>query len=299
MHITRPRTHYLSNGVFDRFASAYSSHVTSKPRAQKPAIPKIKTSKIALPTEHGGWGFLFEPIVASLAIAFSTAGIWIAVMTIGAFLVRQPLKMLVIDRLGMKVKERAWTAAYFALGFGAIFTLGLAGTVMTAGWAPLMPFAFVLPLAAVQMYFDFTRNSRNVLPELGGAVTISASSAAIALAGGLSWPLALGLWAIFIARLIPSILYVRERLLLEKGKPFDKAAPLAAHITAVAGVATLAWFALSPMMVVAAMLILLARCVEGLSKTRYKMKAMKIGIFEVIYGALTVLAVIIGHYMGI
>ena len=221
------------------------------------------------------------------------------VMTIGAFLVRQPLKILVIDRMGMKVNERARTASYFVLGFGAIFAIGLAGTGITAGWTPLIPFAIVLPLAAIQMYFDFTRNSRNVLPELGGAITISASAAAIALAGGWSWPLALGLWAIFIARLILSILYVRERLLLEKGKPFDRFVPTAAHLAAVAGVAVLAWFGLSPLLVIAAMIILLARAVEGLSKNRYKMKAMKIGVFEVIYGTLTVLAVIIGHYAGI
>lgn len=299
MQNIRRHPHNVTHGVFHSFARAYSSYVTTKPVVKKPAVPKMKTSKIALPTEHGGWGFLFEPIVAGLAIAFSMAGIWIAVMTIGAFLVRQPLKVLVIDRLGMRVNERAMTALYFVLGFGAIFTLGLAGTVMTAGWAPLVPFAFVLPLAAIQMYFDFSRQGRHVLPELGGAVTISASAAAIALAGGMTWPAALGLWAIFVARLIPSILYVRERLLLEKGKAFTRWIPIAAHVAAAAAVIALAWFGLSPWLVVAAMLILLVRAVEGLSANRYKMKAMKIGIFEVVFGTLTVLALIIGHYSGI
>lgn len=299
MHIIRHHPHNPSLGVLNSFARAYSSYVATNPRVQKPAVPKIKTSKIAVPAEHGGWGFLFEPIVAGLAVAFSLAGICIAVMTIGAFLVRQPLKMLVIDRMGMKVNERALTASYFVLGFGAIFALGLVATVMTAGWMPLLPFAIVLPLAAIQMYFDFTRKSRNVLPELGGAVTISASAAAIALAGGWSWPIALGLWAIFVARLIPSILYVRERLLLEKGKPFTRTVPMIAHAAALVGVAVLALFGLSPILVVAAMLILLGRAIEGLSANRRKMKAMKIGIFEVVFGTLTVLAVIIGHYTGI
>ena len=31
-----------------------------------PIVPKIQAKKIALPTEHGSWGFLFEPIVAKL-----------------------------------------------------------------------------------------------------------------------------------------------------------------------------------------------------------------------------------------
>ncbi len=299
MQIISHRSHNVSHGVFHSFARAYSSYVTLKPQVKKPAVPKLKTSKIALPTEHGGWGFLFEPIVAAVAIAFSTAGMWIAVMTIGAFLVRQPLKVFVIDRLGMRVNERALTAMYFVLGFGAIFALGLAGAVVTAGWEPLLPFAFVLPLAAIQMYFDFSRQGRHILPELGGAVAISASAAAIALAGGMSWPAALGLWAIFVARLISSILYVRERLLLEKGKPHSKNSPLIANTIAVAAVAALASFGLAPALVIFAMLILLGRAIEGLSINRRKMKAMKIGIFEVIYGTITVLAVIIGHYTGI
>ena len=290
--------HSPSRGVFHSFAKAYSAYVTSKPVPKKPAVPKIKASKIALPTEHGGWGFLFEPIVAGLAIAFSVPGVWIAVMTIGAFLVRQPLKVLVVDRLGMKVAERANVALKFVAIFGAVFIAGLVGAVLTGGWAPLMPFAFVLPLAALQMYYDFSRQSRHVLPELGGAVAISASAAAIALAGGFDWPAALGLWAVFAARLIPSILYVRERLLLEKGKPFSRSVPLIAHVVGVAAVALIASFGLVPTLVSFAMLILLGRAVEGLSGRR-PMKAMKVGIFEVIYGTITVLAVIIGHYTGI
>lgn len=299
MQVIRRRPHNASNGFSHSFAKAYASYVASKPQVQKPAVPQIKASKIALPTEHGGWGFLFEPIVAGLAIAFSTGGVWIAVMTIGAFLVRQPLKMLVIDRMGMKVPERAMTALKFIVIFGAVFTAGLIGTVITAGTGPLLPFAFVLPLAAVQMYFDFSRQGRHLLPELGGAVTISASIAAIALAGGMTVPVALGLWAIFVARLIPSILYVRERLLLEKGKSFSRTLPLSAHVVGVILVAILASFGLSPILAVLAMLMLLVRAIEGLSAGRRKMKAMKIGIFEVIYGTITVVAVIIGHYTGI
>ncbi len=287
------------SGVSESFARAYSSYVSSKPAAIKPVAPKIKIGKIALPTEHGGWGFLFEPLVAGLAIAFSAGGAWIAVMMVGAFLVRQPLKILVIDRIGMRINERAMMALYFVVIYGSIFAVGFVAAVMTAGFWPLLPLACVLPLAAVQLYFDFSRQGRHLLPELGGAVTISASIAAVALAGGMTLPAALGLWAIFVARLIPSILYVRERLLLEKGKAFSKNIPLIAHVIAVVSIALLASFGLIPALAVFAMLILLVRTVEGLSDGRRKMKAMKIGIFEVIYGTITVLAVIVGYYTGI
>src|SRR6476661_3892164 len=69
----------------------------------KSSMPPVRVGQIALPSEHGGWGLLFEPLVAGLAIAPSVGGLCIAVMTVGAFLTRQPLKMLVIDRLGMRI----------------------------------------------------------------------------------------------------------------------------------------------------------------------------------------------------
>ena len=263
---------------------------------ERPVQPPVRLKQIALPTEHGGWGLLLEPIVVGLSVSFSTGGLWIALMTIGAFLTRQPLKTLLIDRLGMRVARRAKVALVFVVGFGLLFAFGLAAAVAKAGLVPLTPFLAVLPLAAVQIYFDCSRKSRNLLAELGGAIAISASVAAITLAGGFSFPHAVGLWAILVARLVPSILYVRERLLEEKGKPFSRSFPLAAHLAALGLAILLAYYGLVPVLAVVAMTMLLARSVEGLSSARRKMKAMKIGVLEVAYGMFTVLFIIAGHY---
>ena len=46
-------------------------------------------------------------------------------------------------------------------------------------------------------------------------------------------------------------------------------------------------------------LVLLIRSIYGLSPFRKRAKAMEIGIGEVIYGALTVTSLIVGHYAGI
>ncbi len=45
--------------------------------------------------------------------------------------------------------------------------------------------------------------------------------------------------------------------------------------------------------------VLLTRAVWGLSRFRRRVKAMKIGIWEVVYGTLTVLSIIAGHYLHI
>ncbi len=258
----------------------------------------IRIRQIAIPTEHGGWSFLLEPIVGALAIAFSLGGLWISLLTVSAFLCRQPLKILIADRIGMRVWERAKAAIVFLLAYAAIFLIGLLGTIVNIGWEPLLPFAFVLPLVAYQIFNDVSRRGRQLLPEVSGAVSISASAAAIALAGGLAWPLAASLWVIFVARSIPSILYVRNRLLLEKGKPYFRTAPTLAHISAFAIVGVLTYFELSSFLAAVVMLVLLWRSVEGLSPGRKKLKAMQIGIWEVVYGSITVLFVAVGYRFG-
>ena len=64
--------------------------------AKRPSIP---VSRIVLPTEHGSWSFLLEPIVVGFVLAFSAATPWIALMAVGAFFVRQPLKTAFLANL--------------------------------------------------------------------------------------------------------------------------------------------------------------------------------------------------------
>ena len=46
------------------------------------------------------------------------------------------------------------------------------------------------------------------------------------------------------------------------------------------------------------MSVLAYRAIAGLSPGRNKMKAMQIGVWEIIYGTIVVLSVVIGHYAG-
>ncbi len=261
-------------------------------------VRAVRMQQVALPTEHGGWAFLFEPLVAGLAIAFSTGAPWIACLTIGAFLTRQPLKVLIADRFGMRNRTRASLAFRFLLCYGAIFSMGLAGTLLSVGAQSLLPFIGVLPLAVFQIYIDASRQSRKLIPELTGAVVMSASIAAIGLSANMPLVNAAALWAIFAARSLASILYVRERLRLEKGKHYSRMFPTLAHIAALFMTAALAYYGLSPFLTILAMSVLAYRAITGLSPDRNKMKAMQIGVWEIIYGLIVVLSVVIGHYAG-
>ncbi|NOT46675.1 MAG: YwiC-like family protein [Acidobacteria bacterium] len=258
----------------------------------------VRVRQVALPSEHGGWAFLFEPLVAGMAIAFSSGAPWIALLTVGAFLTRQPLKVLIADRFGMRNSARAGMAFRFLLCYGAIFSLGLAGTLLTVGSRPLLPFIWVLPLALFQIYIDASGQSRKLIPELTGAVVMSASIAAIGLSANMPLANAIALWAIFASRSIASILYVRERLRLEKDKRHSRVVPTLAHVAALLLTAALAYFGLSPFLTILAMSVLAYRAIAGLSPGRNKMKAMQIGVWEIMYGTIVVLSVVIGHYAG-
>ncbi len=264
-----------------------------------PVNPKIRLKGIALPIEHGSWGFLFEPLLAGLLIAPTLASMWISLLVIGAFLTRQPLKIFITDWLANRNLPQTEFAFKWTILYGTIFTFGLLGSLSFVKFDSFLPFFAVIPLAIYQIYCDVSKQSRQLLPELTGAVAISSSVAVIALANDLKPAIAFALWAIFIARLIPSILYVRNRLRLEKGKRFSKVSPISSHLIALIFIGILAFFGLSSVLTVPIFVILCGRTIWGLSAYRKRVKAMKIGIWEVIYGTLVALSVVIGYYTKI
>jgi hypothetical protein len=240
--------------------------------------------------------FLFEPIAVGLAIAFSAAAPWIALMATAAFFARQPLKTAYIARNNHAI----WGVSIkLAIVFGVAAFISAVGAGMNAGAWVFYPFAVAAPLAIQQIFLDLSTRGRSPIAEITGAAAISSTVAAIALAGGLGWPAATALWAVFVCRFIPSILYVRERLRLEKGKPFELVGAIGSHLISIAVVAGMAVFGFASWLTVAVLGFLAARCVYGLSGYRVKMKAMQIGVWEVIYGVLTVISIVFGYYLGI
>ena len=260
----------------------------------------VSLKRILLPAEHGAWGMLAEPIVAGLAIAFSPSAPWIALFIAAAFMARQPMKVLFA---GLKAKTR-WadhhrTALQYLLIFGSLALIAFAAFLFTSDTAALAPFAIAAPLVIYQFYFDITRRGRRLLPEIAGAAAISSSIAAMALAAGMGWALAAALWITFIFRLVPSIMYVRNRLRLEKGKPASIVEPIAAHFVALGGVGMLAAAGVGSYLTVAVFTLLMIRAAVGLSPMRRRVKATKIGIMEVVYGIVVAAAIITGYYLQI
>lgn len=236
----------------------------------------VSLRPLALPAEHGGWGFLFEPMLLGLLVAPSWSGVLVGAAALFAFLARHPLKLALQD----VTRGRSYPRTRYCRALAAVYLFGgalsLTSAVMMSGARVLIPLALVVPLALTQVLYDAHRRERELLPELSGAAAMASIAAAVAIAGAMRIVPAFGLAGIIVARTLPSILYVRAMLGRMPAWP-----SIALHVTAIACVALFA----GPY-AIAAMVVLLLRATWGLSHE--PPRAQTIGWREIVFGALTV-----------
>lgn len=259
------------------------------------ASPRVRVKAVAVPPEHGAWGFLFEPVVLGLGVAPSLAGLFLSIGVIGAFLARYPAKIAISDRIHHKRYARTRLAERFATGYGVVALLGLGLAIAWGGVGILLPLLLAVPLGALLFLSNLQNRGRDLLPELAGACALALTASSLALAGEKSSGVALALWIILLARNIPSILYVRARLRLERGKPYRLAPVLASNAAGIIGVLILAWTGVAPILALAAVIILLIRAIYGLSPYRRRVSVQNVGFQEIGFGLMTVLLAILGY----
>lgn len=254
--------------------------------------PGVSIRSVAVPAEHGGWGFLVEPMLLGLIVAPSLPGAAICIAAAAAFLLHQPLKIAVKDRAKGRVFERTRLAQRFVLLYGMAAAAAFAAATLTGDirfWVPLL---IALPPAAVQLYAEYRSEGRSLISESAGALALAATAPAIILAAqgdaqSATATAALA-WLLLALRGVPSILYVRLRLRQIRGKseetrPTDTRLAVGAHIVGV-GLTFALWAGamISPL-ATAATGILLARAVRGLTSA-VAVPARVVGVQEVIIG---------------
>ncbi len=253
---------------------------------------------VALPSEHGGWGFLIEPILLGLLVAGTLNGGVLALAAFSAFLIHQPLKVAIKDRLKRRRPPRTVWAERFAIGYGLAAGVLLLVVAFNSDRTFFMPLLLALPFLMVQVYYDARNQSRELLPEVCGALALGSTAPAIALLGGWTLNTALILWVLLACRSLPSILYVRARLKLEHGNPVSPYPSLVMHVAALVVSVVLATSDATPWMAVVVCGLLLVRSVVGLSAYRKPRPAKQIGIMELFYGLLTVVLIGLGYVRG-
>jgi hypothetical protein len=243
--------------------------------------PRVSLRPIVLPTEHGGWGFLLEPIALGMAVRPSWSGALIAIAFACGFLTRQPLRLLLQDLVRHKSYPRTRWCWTFALLYALAAFVALAAAVIISGWAAIIPIGVVVPLGVTQIFYDAHNRGRALLPELGGALAMTSSAAAIAIAGGMHILPAFALSAVIASRAIPSIVFVRTLMQRAHGQTAASWPAISLHAIAILLVALCA-----TKLAVVAMIVLFARAVWTLA--RPVPRAKTIGYREIAYGVMTV-----------
>jgi hypothetical protein len=263
--------------------------------APAPLAPTVAWKPVALPTEHGGWGLLAEPVVLGLVLAPSLAGACLALASLFGFLSRHPLRLVLMDRRRRAYYPRTALAERFSLGFAATAVLLLVAAFKLAH-EPFWPaLAAAAPFALAALAHDALGRGREALPEAAGAVALSASVAAIALAGGRPAAVAFAASALLALRALTSVLYVRARIRLDRGIPAGPGAALLAHAAALALAALLARAGVAPWLGALAFAVLLGRAARGLSPGRRPIRPQDLGFEELGYGLLTLVLLAAGY----
>ena len=271
------------------------------PEAFAPALsapaPSIRLRSLALPSEHGGWGLLGEPIVVGLAIAPSWPGVGVALLAAFAFLARHPLKLAAADWRQGRRSPRTIACERIALlyGSGAAAGLALATAGASSFWVPL---AAALPLALFQLAHDARNRGRALGPELAGGIALGAVAAAELLAGGAPHLTAWVVWALLAAKAVGAVLYVRARLRCDRGVPASRTGVLAAHAGLLALTILLSVRGPGPWLAAAAAGALLARAWYGLSRFHRRVRPQAVGFTEMAYGILFAAALAVGCASG-
>ena len=118
---------------------------------------------------------------------------------------------------------RGQAAIRFALLYGSLALVAFMGSVWLAGWSMIPPLLLALPFGLIFLWYDHHNQSRSWQAELTAPIAFSAIATCIALIDGWSIGPAYALWVVLVARAIPSILYVRSRIRLDRGRAWRPA----------------------------------------------------------------------------
>lgn len=266
-------------------------------RAREPAVgsdierrsavqPALRS--VAMPREHGGWGLTLEPVVLGLLIAPTGAGVALGAAAFVAFLIRTPLRIVLVDHNRQRRLPRTPVALNVVGAEGVI----LAGLVTTAAFTGdsrfWIPAALAAPLIVAELWFDMRSRSRRLVPELAGAIGISAVAPMIVLAGGEAAALAAGVWCVLAARSVTAIPHVRHQIAILHGRPSSVVGLRAADGLAI-GIAGLGVIA-DRALIAGAVAVAVVVALQGLSDRRPIPAAKVIGIRQMALG-LAVVAV--------
>ena len=259
------------------------------------SVPRWRS--IALPTEHGGWGFTLEPALLGLLVAYSAAAWELSVAALGVFLARRPFKLVATDLVRRRWLPRSAVALGFAGLYGAVAVIGLLGALVTAGSRFLLAYLVAAPFALVALYADSQSRSRTLVAELAGATAMGSTATAIALADGWGLVDAFGLWLVLIARGVTTISLVRGQIRRVHERPVGEGRVYAIALATLAGMVLAAALGAVPWL--SAVAILGISVLALVSLRRPPVAAKTVGWTQIVTGLRVVVLTALGVWQDV
>jgi YwiC-like protein len=199
-----------------------------------PSPPSTSTSQRSLaPREHGAYGQLGVPLVASLALARpNVASIGLALGAIATFLAHEPLLVLLGQR-GNKARVQDGPRAAKRLRILGLFAVvgGLGGLVL----APTIARLGALPpllLGALVAWFVWRKEEKTTFGEIIAATALSGVGFPIALAEGIDLVRAAFVWLVWTIAFTIATFSVRA--VIARAKHGDQKLAFAAYVVTIA-----------------------------------------------------------------
>jgi hypothetical protein len=178
--------------------------------------PSLFRRHIALPTDHGSWVFLLSPLLIGLFAGgrWSAASAWLIGAAFAAFLIRQPVTMLVKAYSGRRSREEAPAALFWIAAYGLIGLAALAG-LLANGYGYLLWLAVPAgPVFAWHLWLVSRRAERRQMGVelVGSGVLALAAPAAYWVGAGSAEANGWWLWLLAWLQSAASIVYAYLRL---------------------------------------------------------------------------------------
>ena len=269
----------------------------------------LKAKHIAIPAEHGAWIFLFSPLLIGLTIGgFSRGSLPLVSAVLSAFLIRQPMTIMVKILAGRRPKKELYPAIIWMSIYSIILIASLVALI-------LLKYQFILYLAvpAIPVFFwhlwlvSKRAERRQILIEIvaGGVLALAAPAAywigleRYAPLGWLLWGLA---WLQVVGTILNAYLRLHQRQLREMPARVEllkmSASALIFNTLLFAGVSLLAIMGWVPSFLPFAFLIQPLEVIWGTYHPAIFVSPVKIGIRQLIFSSLFTLVFIVTWLVG-
>ncbi len=249
---------------------------------------------IAFPEEHGSWGFVLEPLILSLIVAYSADGLFLALASFLFFLAHQPIKIIVNPKKSRKMKIKAIVVltVYVAAALYFLTSIFVNNPVNV-----FFPFILALLFMLVYLFFEILGLSRKLATELIASSSIDFIAVSVLLLGGMNSLRAWAILALLLNRAIPTVLFVHERINFVHKRNLNRIIPISSGLIGFFVALVFAYLNWIPWLGLLGILILVARMIYGLTPSMLNQSLKTAGILEFVYGILFVVITAFSYYL--